>query len=83
MSDDTAAVLQTLRDYYAASNKHDVSSMVDYCEGPVMVITARGVMCWATHTEAIPKSGKREHRGGRDGSSHLSRALVRRSRRTP
>jgi ketosteroid isomerase-like protein len=53
MSDDTAAVLQPLRDYYAASSKHDVSSMVDYYESPVMVIAARGVMCWATHTEAI------------------------------
>ena len=50
--DDEAAVIQTLRDYYAASNKHDVQSMVPYYHEPVVFITARGVISRATHTDA-------------------------------
>ena len=41
---DAAAVIQTLRDYYAASNKHDVQGMVSYYHEPVVFITARGVV---------------------------------------
>ena len=41
--DEARAVIQTLRDYYAASNKQDVQQMVSYYHEPVMFITPRGV----------------------------------------
>ena len=34
--DDKAAVIETLREYYAASNKHDGPAMVSYYSEPVM-----------------------------------------------
>jgi len=52
--DEARAVIQTLRDYYAASNKQDVQQMVSYYHEPVMFITPRGVLTRATHAEAIP-----------------------------
>ena len=50
--DDKAVVIETLRDYYAASNKHDLASMVSYYHEPVMFITAQGVASVATHADA-------------------------------
>ena len=41
--DDKAAVIETLREYYAASNKHDGPAMVSYYSEPVMFITAEAV----------------------------------------
>jgi len=52
--DEARAVIQTLRDYYAASNKQDVQQMVSYYHEPVMFITPQGVLTRATHAEAIP-----------------------------
>ena len=52
--DDEAAVIQTLRDYYAASSKHDTQSMLSYYHESVMLITPRGVISRATHTDAMP-----------------------------
>jgi ketosteroid isomerase-like protein len=47
-------VIQTLRDYYAASNKHDLPSMVSYYREPVMFITAREAVSFATHADVAP-----------------------------
>src|SRR5262249_8541950 len=47
--DDKTVVIQTLRDYYAASNKYDLAGMVSYYHEPVMFITAQGVASVATH----------------------------------
>ena len=49
---DQVAVIQTLRDYYAASNKQDVQGMVSYYHEPVVFITPRGVIARATRTDA-------------------------------
>ena len=51
---DDTAVIQTLRDYYAASNKHDLTSMVSYYHEPVMFITARGAASFARHADVAP-----------------------------
>ena len=50
--DDTATVIRTLRDYYAASNRHDVESMVSYYHEPVLFISPRGVASRATRADA-------------------------------
>ncbi len=42
--DEARAVIQTLRDYYAASNKQDVQQMVSYYHEPVMFMTPRDVL---------------------------------------
>jgi ketosteroid isomerase-like protein len=47
-------VTQTLRDYYAASNKLDLPAMVSYFHEPVTFMTAVGVRCFATHADATP-----------------------------
>lgn len=52
--DDKAAVIQTLRDYYAASNKQDLPGMVSYYHEPVMFITARGAVSFPTHADVAP-----------------------------
>jgi ketosteroid isomerase-like protein len=52
--DDKAAVIETLREYYAASNKHDGPATVSYYSEPVMFITAEGVAARATHAEVLP-----------------------------
>jgi ketosteroid isomerase-like protein len=49
---DQATVLQTLREYYAASNKRDVPGMVAYFHEPVTFITAGGVNSLATRADA-------------------------------
>lgn len=48
-------MIQTLRDYYAASNKHDLPGMVSYYHEPVMFITGQGAVSFATHAEATPR----------------------------
>ena len=52
--DDKAAVIETLREYYAASNKHDGPATVSYYSEPVMFITAEAVATRATHAEVLP-----------------------------
>ncbi len=47
-------VIQTLRDYYAASNKHDVPGMLSYYHEPVVFITGAGVISLATRADAMP-----------------------------
>jgi len=47
-------VADTLRDYYAASNKHDLPGMVSYFHEPFTFITPAGVRTFATHADAIP-----------------------------
>lgn len=46
------AVTQTLRDYYAASNKHDLPGMLSYFHEPVTFITPGGVISLATRADA-------------------------------
>jgi ketosteroid isomerase-like protein len=48
------AVVDTLRDYYAASNALDLAAMVAYFHEPVTFISPAGVRSFATHTEAKP-----------------------------
>ena len=48
------AVTDTLREYYAASNKHDLPGMVSYFHEPVTFIGGAGARSFATHAEAKP-----------------------------
>jgi ketosteroid isomerase-like protein len=50
--DEAVTVIQTLRDYYAASNKQDVQGMVSYYHEPVLFISPRGVAARATRADA-------------------------------
>jgi ketosteroid isomerase-like protein len=52
--EDGAAAIQTLREYYAASNKRDLQTMLSYYHEPVTFITARGVAIRATRADAAP-----------------------------
>ena len=47
-------VTQTLRDYYAASNKDDLLGMVSHYHEPVTFIGATGVTSFTTRAEATP-----------------------------
>ena len=49
-----ATVTQTLREYYAASNKDDLPGMVSHYHEPVTFIGARGVTVFTTRMEATP-----------------------------
>jgi ketosteroid isomerase-like protein len=46
-------VSETLRDYYAASNKLDLPAMVSYFHEPLTFISAAGVRCFATRADAV------------------------------
>ena len=52
--DDKAAVIETLREYYAASNKHDGPATVSYYTEPFMFITSEAVATRATRAEHLP-----------------------------
>jgi ketosteroid isomerase-like protein len=52
--EDGAAAIQTLREYYAASNKRDLQTMLSYYHEPVTFITARWVAIRATRADAAP-----------------------------
>jgi ketosteroid isomerase-like protein len=52
--DDKAVVTETLRQYYAASNKHDGPAMVSYYAEPVMFITADAVSARGTRADVLP-----------------------------
>jgi ketosteroid isomerase-like protein len=52
--DEKAAVIQMLRDYYAAATKQDLPGTVAYYHEPVTFITSRGVACFRTHDDAAP-----------------------------
>ena len=47
-------VLETLRDYYAASNKDDLPGMAAFFHEPVTFMGAAGVRSFATHADAVP-----------------------------
>jgi ketosteroid isomerase-like protein len=47
-------VTETLRDYYAASNKDDLPGMVSHYHEPVTFIGPAGVVSLATRAEAVP-----------------------------
>jgi ketosteroid isomerase-like protein len=46
-------VTETLRDYYAASNRDDLTAMVSYYSEPVTFIGGAGPMSARTHAEAV------------------------------
>jgi ketosteroid isomerase-like protein len=52
--DERAVVMQTLRGYYAASNKDDLPGMVSYVHEPVTFITAAGVRSFAARADVTP-----------------------------
>src|SRR5215831_10905610 len=49
-----ATVMQTLRDYYAASNRDDLPGMVSHYHEPVTFIGGSGVTVFMTRVEATP-----------------------------
>ena len=65
--DDKAAVIETLREYYAASNKHDGPAMVSYYSEPVMFITAEAVA--AGQAQYLGAAADLQTPGGRAGGA--------------
>ena len=49
---DEAVPLQTLREYYDASNRRDLQAMLSYFHEPVTFITSRGVVTRSTRADA-------------------------------